>query len=354
MRVACFTGLVVPLLSHHLAWAYQVQTPPLDTDWTYKVGKDPWPEYPRPLLQRDNWQSLNGIWKWRSATTAVADAPPQDDAYLADVLVPSCLESGLSGVQEQNLTQVWFQTKFDLGNQWQWSNSSSNPSSEKVLLNFEAVDYEATVFINGQKAGFHRGGYWRFTVDATPFLKRGVNTLHVHVFDPTDLDGYVVPVGKQTRNPSHIFYTPCTGIWQSVWLETVPATHIKKIDVAAGADGTVNATVWSSKKHSSDPVTISVVDDSGKVIASHKATANENFEFTVDSPKLWSPSDPNLYNLTVTLGKDEVTSYTGFRTISVGEVDGVKRPLINGEFEFLFGTLDQVRSSFGLTISSSE
>lgn len=177
MRAAYFTGLVVPLLSHHLASGYQVQTPPLDTDWTYKVGTDPWPEYPRPLLQRDNWQSLNGIWKWRSATTVAAEAPPPDDAYFADVLVPSCLESGLSGVQEQNLTQVWFQTKFDLGNQWQWSNASSSPSSKKVLLNFEAVDYEATVFINGQKAGFHRGGYWRFTVDATPFLKRGVNTL---------------------------------------------------------------------------------------------------------------------------------------------------------------------------------
>lgn len=332
MRADFFTGLVVPLLGH-LALGYEVQTPPLDTDWTYKVGTDPWPEHPRPQLQRDNWQSLNGIWKWRAAA-GPGEAPPVGEALTQDVLVPSCLESGLSGVQQLNVAYAWFATEFELPQRW--SNSTGH-----VLLNFEAVDYEATVYINGQEAGFNRGGYWRFTVDATRFLKSGVNTLHVFVFDPTDAQGYMGPLGKQTLTPSHIFYRACTGIWQSVWMESVPANYITQLDVAAGADGQVNVTVWSSSSNSSEPVTISVLDNAGDIIASHKSVANQNFEFAVDGPKLWSPLTPHLYNLTVTLGEDEVSSYTGFRTISVGEIDGVKRPLINGEFHFLFGTLDQ-------------
>ncbi|RYP48299.1 hypothetical protein DL769_011217 [Monosporascus sp. CRB-8-3] len=168
MRADFFTGLVVPLLGH-LALGYEVQTPPLDTDWTYKVGTDPWPEHPRPQLQRDNWQSLNGIWKWRAAA-GPGEAPPVGEDLTQDVLVPSCLESGLSGVQQLNVVYAWFTTEFELPQKW--SNSTG-----RVLLNFEAVDYEATVYINGQEAGFNRGGYWRFTVDATKFLKSGVNTL---------------------------------------------------------------------------------------------------------------------------------------------------------------------------------
>lgn len=168
MRVATFVGLVVPLLGR-LVLGYEVQTPPLDTDWTYKVGTDPWPEYPRPQLQRENWQSLNGIWKWKAAS-AGGEPPPAGEEFTEDVLVPSCIESGLSGVQIQDLTYIWFATEFELTKNY-------GNTTEQILLNFEAVDYEATVYINGQEAGFHRGGYWRFTVDATQFVKSGVNTL---------------------------------------------------------------------------------------------------------------------------------------------------------------------------------
>ena len=166
MRLGLFTSLAVPLLGH-IALGYEVQTPPLDTDWTYDVGTDPWPEYPRPQLQRENWQSLNGIWKF--APDDGQGAIPAPGALNQDVLVPSCIESGLSGIQTLDVTTAWFSTEFDLP---KWSNSS-----ERILLNFEAVDYEATVYINGQEAGFHRGGYWRFTIDATKFVKRGTNTL---------------------------------------------------------------------------------------------------------------------------------------------------------------------------------
>lgn len=169
MHVGLFTGVAVPLLGH-FALGYEVQTPPLDTDWTYDVGTDPWPEYPRPQLQRENWQSLNGIWKFNPADGQEGvPAVPVPGTLSQDVLVPSCLESGLSGIQTQNITTAWFETEFNLP---KWSNSS-----ERILLNFEAVDYEATVYVNGEEAGFHRGGYWRFTVDVTKFVKRGANTL---------------------------------------------------------------------------------------------------------------------------------------------------------------------------------
>ncbi len=169
MRTPFFPCLAVPLLGRLVLGAsYEVKTPPLDTDWTYKVGEDPWPEYPRPQLQRDNWQSLNGIWRWTSAGPDTT--PPDTEALVDEVLVPSCLESALSGVQQQDLTYVWFGTEFDLPEGW-----SDSPGH--ILLNFEAVDYEATVFINGQLAGFNRGGYWRFTVDATDLVKQGSNFL---------------------------------------------------------------------------------------------------------------------------------------------------------------------------------
>ena len=217
MRADIFISLVVPLLGR-LALGYEVQTPPLDTDWTYKVGTDPWPEYPRPQLQRENWQSLNGIWNWKSSD-GTSGAPPVGQDYDGDILIPSCIESGLSGVQQQNLTYVWLATEFEVSKKY-------GNSSEQVLINFEAVDYEATVYINGQEAGFHRGGYWRFSVDATPFLKSGVNTLseprlfrarfdtntlvrHVHVFDPTD-------VGFPMIFPFSLFmpYSLCTAIYR--------------------------------------------------------------------------------------------------------------------------------------------
>lgn len=160
----------------------------------------------------------------------------------------------------------------------------------------------------------------------------------VFVHDPTDLPPFVNPTGKQSRNPSHIWYRSCSGIWQTVWLESVPANYVTKLDVAAGMHGTVTATVHSNQ---TVPVEISVLDDHGKLVGSGRGKSNSEFEFTVDSPKLWSPDSPVLYNLTVKLGDDVVSSYTGFRTVSRGVVDGIQRPLLNGKFVFHFGTLDQ-------------
>ncbi|TKA66307.1 hypothetical protein B0A55_10055 [Friedmanniomyces simplex] len=205
-----------------------------------------------------------------------------------------------------------------------------------------AVDYEATVFVNGQNATFHRGGYFAFTVDITDYLHvNDTNELLVFVHDPTDSDSYVFPIGKQTLHPSHIFYTPCSGIWQSVWIESAPSNYITDLYIAGTADGQVNATV-SSSGNSTSQVKIEIVDrNSSTSIATHTGTVNTPFTFSVPSVSPWSPDSPTLYNITVSLGDDEVGSYTGFRTVSRGIINGIQRPLLNGEFIFPFGTLDQ-------------
>ncbi|PNY28722.1 Beta-glucuronidase [Tolypocladium capitatum] len=225
---------------------------------------------------------------------------------------------------------MWFATNFQVPKSW---------DGKTTLLNFQAVDYEATVFVNGVNAGNHVGGYFRFSLDVTQLIKYGQdNQLLVFVYDPTDSE--VIPVGKQTRNPRHIWYRSCSGIWQSVWMESVASDYVTQLDVSAGMDGTVAWTAHSSQKKGS-PVKLSILDAHGHEVATQSGTSDEELKVKMSSPKLWSPSSPNLYNITVTMGDDEVHSYTGFRTISTGVVKGVQRPLLNGEFVFMFGTLDQ-------------
>lgn len=210
-----------------------------------------------------------------------------------------------------------------------------------MVLHFEAVDYESTVFVNGQQAGFFRGGYFRNTIDVTRLLRfNGTNEVKVFVFDPTDATGYVIPTGKQTKNPEHIFYRPCSGIWQTVWLESVPATSITQLDIKAAADGSVKAKVHASN-NGTGAVEIKVLNDDGSVLGTGSGTSGSEFTFTVSGVEAWTPDTPTLYNLTVTMGDDTVSSYTGFRTVSKGEVGGVLRPLLNGEWVFQFATLDQ-------------
>ncbi|CAG7930909.1 unnamed protein product [Penicillium olsonii] len=340
VSLLAITGLALPSnegVKNHQNMArsekYALKEPPLTTPWTDKVGTKPWPEYPRPLLQRSDWKNLNGIWKYQNASDLNAvDSPPFGKDLAQEVLIPSCIESGLSGIQTDWGLYSWFSTSFEVSSEWK---------DEKVLLNFGAVDYEATIFVNGKKAGFHRGGYYRFALDVTEYLEFDQqNELLVFVHDPTDDGDYVIPIGKQTLRPSHIFYTPCSGIWQSVWLEAAPTNYITQLDLDANMDGQVNITVHSSANGTSAEAKVTVHKD-GKTVATHNGPTNKPFQFTVSSPKLWSPDSPNLYNVTVSLEKDEVESYIGFRTVSRGVIDGVERPLLNGKFIFMFGTLDQ-------------
>ncbi|KAL6707305.1 hypothetical protein ACN47E_004293 [Coniothyrium glycines] len=314
---------------------YKVGETPLKTRWTDTVGTNPWPEYPRPLLQRPNWHNLNGVWRYQNATNGSLEAPPFGQRLENPVLVPFCLESALSGVSGKGRIWSWYQTTFSIPTGW--------PKENSVLLNFGAVDYEATIFVNNQRAGFHRGGYFEFTIDVTKFLNvDGTNELYVHVYDPTDIDRIQIPIGKQTLNRGGmIWYTPCSGIWQTVWLESAPIEHIKKLDLHAGMDGIVNVTVHSSTNTSGFyEITVHELNsDQAKTTAVGQSGAA--FTFQVDSPNLWTPDSPTLYNITIRFGNDVVQSYTGFRTVSRGIVNGIERPLLNGEFIFPFGTLDQ-------------
>ncbi|KAJ4264520.1 hypothetical protein NW762_005722 [Fusarium torreyae] len=330
-NVASFAKLCSLLLVIDTASAqakYKVQKPPLDTDWTYKVGTNPWPEHPRPQLKREAWKSLNGIWTWKGDGDL---SDPPEGPLNREVLVPSCIESALSGLQILDQREFWYQRSFEVPDDWK---------DQGVLLHFEAVDYNSTVFVNGEKKTNHIGGYDRFTIDITDEVKFGKsNELLVFVNDPTDSE--VIPVGKQTLRPSHIFYRSCSGIWQQVWLEAVPKDYITDLDVSASANGTVAVTVHTSQKSGSSAKVV-IEGTNGANLASHTGSTDKEFTFAAKSPKLWWPDSPTLYNITVTLDSgDEVHSYTGFRTISRGKVENVTRPLLNGEFVFQFGTLDQ-------------
>ena len=163
-----------------------------------------------------------------------------------------------------------------------------------------------------------------------------------HVHDPTDTDDYQIPIGKQTLGRGGmIWYTPCSGIWQTVFLESTPAEYITKVDLHADMNGQVNVTVHSSTD-SSSAYEIRVHEQNSEDIKA-KATGISGipFIFQVDSPKVWSPNEPNLYNITIVFGTDMIQSYTGFRTVSRGVINGVQRPLLNGKFIFPFGPLDQ-------------
>lgn len=144
---------------------YALQTPPLDTPWTSQVGTNPWSQYPRPKLARPQWQSLNGIWQYSNASSLDAvNNPPFGQNLSQEVLVPFCLESGLSGIQGEYMLYNWYSTSFTVPSNW---------TGDRVLLNFDAVDYEATVFVNGQQVAFNRGGYFSFSVDVTDHLSAG-------------------------------------------------------------------------------------------------------------------------------------------------------------------------------------
>ncbi|KAA1133623.1 hypothetical protein PGTUg99_028282 [Puccinia graminis f. sp. tritici] len=200
---------------------YQLKTPPLTTDWTAKVGISPWPEYPRPLLQRENWMNLNGPWQFKPAKDSrdIHRPPFGGCGFASEILVPFPMESGLSGIMKNSMYS-WYRKTFVVPRGWSGSN---------VLVNFGAVDYEATVFVNGKAAGFHRGGYFRFALDLTDALNEPgeENELLVFVYDPTNSNGTLIPTGKQVLDPVMI---------RSIWCGVVDGVFdVKGWSVQYGA-----------------------------------------------------------------------------------------------------------------------
>lgn len=306
----------------------------IKTEWADKVDpQNVLPEYPRPIMERPQWLNLNGLWNY-AITKKDAPLPKTFDGK---ILVPFAIESSLSGVGKTVKADqsLWYERKFQIPEDWKGKN---------VLLNFGAVDWKAEVFVNGNKIGEHTGGYTPFSFNITKNLKDGENSLAVRVWDST---GNGLPRGKQIENPRGIFYTSVSGIWQTVWLEPVSASHISGLKITPDLDSSsFDIKVDSDDK--SATATIKVLDN-GKVVAQTTAAANKTANIPVKNPKLWWPNSPFLYDLEITLSNkggeqvDSVKSYAAMRKFSIakhGRFGGVDFTLNNKKF-FTFGPLDQ-------------
>lgn len=314
----------------------------MKTPWTTEVDKNmPWPEYPRPQLVRDgHWKNLNGQWEYAISPTTQDGVP----GFQGKILVPFAVESQLSGVRklvgEKNY--LWYKRTFD------------NPDladGERLILNFGAVDWEAGVFINGEKAGSHKGGYDAFSFDITQFLKDGEQELIVRVWDPSDFG--TQPRGKQVANPEGIWYTPVTGIWQTVWLEKAPEIRVSGLKLTPDIDNRVlGVELFTTASVDNLIVEISALNNGkevGKTEYLHDAgNTSGKTEVEIPQPVLWSPENPFLYDLKLTIkttnGKvlDEVSSYFGMRKVSLGkDSKGYTRIMLNDKPLFQFGLLDQ-------------
>jgi len=310
---------------------------PLMTKWGKKVTpENAWQEYPRPQMVRKDWQNLNGLWDY--AITAKGAAKPEK--WDGQILVPFAVESALSGVgkrvtKDQNL---WYHRAFEIPAGWK---------DKRVLLHFDAVDFEATVWVNGKELGVHKGMSDPFTFDVTDALKEGKNEVVVRVWDPTDAGAQ--PRGKQVSNPHGIWYTPVTGIWQTVWLEPVERdAHIRAIrftpDIEKGEVEFVVDVVGMGGL-----VSIGDKTDTGMKV---RATGRpgQPIRVKVENPKLWSPDSPHLYDIEVAFASDSrdsalsdsVSTYFAMRKIAAAKDDkGVMRLMLNNKPLFQVGPLDQ-------------
>ncbi len=294
-----------------------------------------WDAYPRPVMMRDQWKNLNGLWDY--AITPVNQPAPE--VYHGEILVPFPAESSLSGVKKQVGEEnfLWYERTFNIPPEWE---------GRDILLHFGAVDWEAHVWINDIKVGSHKGGYDPFYFNISPFLEGSKEQkLLVRVWDPGD-KGYQ-PRGKQVSEPGSIWYTSVTGIWQTVWIEPVSKEYIKSIKATPDIDREMlNLKVMADAHGSGDYYEVRVFED-GRFIGSHKASVFTELEVHIEEPNLWSPETPFLYDMEVLLYSggevvDQVSSYFAMRKISYARDDhGIVRLQLNNEDYFPMGTLDQ-------------
>ena len=309
----------------------------IKTQWAEQINpNNVLPEYPRPIMERGDWKNLNGMWQY--AIVEKGARTPQN--FDGEILVPFAVESSLSGVQKRmdDTKELVYQRTFDVPSAWK---------GEQVLLHFGAVDWKADVWVNDVKVGSHTGGYTPFSFDITPALAaKGTNKLEVRVWDPTDKS--FQPRGKQVSNPSGIWYTPVSGIWQTVWLEPVGEKHIANLRILPDVDRnvlSVDACVAACSP--TDMLEVNVYDGN-QLVASGKSINGEAVEVNMpENVKLWSPNSPFLYTLKVNLlskGKvmDKVDSYAAMRKFSTKrDENGIVRLELNNQPLFQFGPLDQ-------------
>ncbi len=329
-RLPFFTFIL--FAQHSVAQSWQPQPVNIKTRWYSKVNpSNVLPEYPRPQLARTNWTNLNGLWDY-----AVTNKNENPAKWNGKILVPFPIESALSGVKKrlEPEQQLWYKRTIT---------KPSAKAGDRVLLNFGAVDFDATVYINNREVGGHKGGYQHFTIDVTDALKSGSNELSLKVWDPSDRGPN--PHGKQVLNPEGIMYTPSSGIWQTVWMEVVPSVAVESIKLVPDIDkSTINITVDLSGDESGASVKATVKDGT-KVVATKTFTGTAGI--SIPSQKLWSPDDPFLYDLQLQVVKggkviDNVNSYFGMRKIDVRKDEkGIERIYLNNKYTYNLGTLDQ-------------
>ena len=308
----------------------------IQTEWASKINVgNVLPEYPRPIMERPDWMNLNGLWNY--AISPLGQAAPQE--YDGQILVPFAVESSLSGVGKilGDKNELWYQRKFTVPAKWK---------GERILLHFGAVDWKTDIWVNQIKIGQHTGGFTPFSFDITPALRNGENELVVKVWDPTDKGPQ--PRGKQVSKPGGIWYTPVSGIWQTVWLEPVPAKAIVNIRTTPDIDANkLTVEVVTNEKGASDKVEVKVFE--GKQLVAKGSSINGvAVEITMPADvKLWSPDSPTLYGMEICLYTgnklvDKVESYAAMRKYSTKrDENGIVRLQLNNKDVFQFGPLDQ-------------
>jgi hypothetical protein len=311
---------------------------PLTTPWTAQAENRPvpLPEYPRPQLTRRDWLNLNGMWDYMSGPNAAdptraGAAPPAFPPRPRRIRVPFPPESYLSGVMDRQPIDMWYRRRFVVPDAWH---------GRRVLLHFGAVSYASTVYVNGHRAGTHRGDWEAFDFDVTRWLQPGQNEVVVGARDTHD--------GKHSSGKGavdHGDYTFASGIWQTVWLEPVPDTYITRLAIAPDLEH-ARVTVTPEVHGTAGKVQVTVLGG-GKPLDESVGSGTQPVQVAIAHPHAWSPDDPYLYGLTVRLLDahdrvlDEVHSYFGLRSVCLGMVDGQVRPLLNGRFVFQMGPLDQ-------------
>ncbi len=316
--------------------AWQPAQGPLKTRWTKEVSPEKaLPEYPRPQMVRKDWLNLNGLWD----LAIIPKDAPKPEEFQTQILVPFPVEAALSGVKKAvtENDRIWYRRGFQIPRDWR---------GKRVLLHFGAVDFETKVYVNGKEIGQHRGGYDGFTFDITDALYPfDPNELVVAVWDPTDAS--TQPRGKQVRKPGGIWYTPTSGIWQTVWLEPVNAAYITSLKITPDVDAqAVIVRAQAPLSLGEFPVEVSVRDGLSR-IGSGSGRAGEDIRIRVPKPKLWSPESPHLYQLTASMKVgnrtvDRVQSYCAMRKISLGkDQKGFTRMMLNNKPYFQLGPLDQ-------------
>ncbi|MBE6792576.1 MAG: glycoside hydrolase family 2 [Ruminococcaceae bacterium] len=291
---------------------FELLTTPFEAD----MPAVPWTEYPRPQLKRDSYLCLNGAWQ-------LSCRRGKNEEMLGTITVPFPPESKISGIGRnfaKNDTLIYLRT-FSLTEEF---------LRDRVLLHFGAVDQEVYVFVNGKLAGHHIGGYWPFTLDVTTLLQLGDNVLTAEVTDPLDTDQ---PYGKQRRKRGGMWYTPTSGIWQTVWMESVPENYITgiKTDISDKA-----VTLHIQGGDPSKILTVTTPDGEEQF-----SFEGDTFTFAPENPRLWSPEDPYLYRFTLTCGADTVSSYFAFRTVGITQSGDHSLIALNGKPYFFHGLLDQ-------------